>query len=224
MKRIRLLILGLLLSPALLLAEPAWVIDRLYLSLYPEPDSSTQRITLLESGDELERLGEVQNGFAQVETANGTVGWVNQDFLVNSLPARVRIDDVERERDSLRNQLANREGAISTLEARVAELEAELGQAVDALATSPVLDEEIETAVEPDAADAETDPVLEEAATAESAPVEAATPPGDVGLVMGWREGLLAGGLLLIALFLSGLFGFILRERQIRNRLGGLSL
>jgi len=122
------LALLLLLSPSLALAEDeevVWVNDRVFLSLYPEPDSNSQRVDLLESGDRLERLGATEGNFVEVETEGGVSGWVNGDFLVEAPPARLRIDAVELERDELAATLDAREGELESLRQALAETESE---------------------------------------------------------------------------------------------------
>ncbi|WP_406672181.1 TIGR04211 family SH3 domain-containing protein [Natronospira sp.] len=214
----------LLLLPLTAVAEPAWVIDRLFLSLYPEPDSTSERLDLLQSGDELERLGSVEDGFAQVETPDGTIGWVNQEFLVDSPPARVRIDEVEAERNELAERLANRDREIASLERERDKLENELADVQQLADSKPELEADaVLTAEEmegsrsaPGQAEGEAREAEITAATTESEPVVPAyQQPRFMGLLLAF---MLVGGLI------GGLIGWLLRERRIRERLGGLSL
>ncbi len=183
-------------------AEVLWVDDRLRLSLYAEPSSNSERIELLESGDELEVLGEYDSGFERVRSEAGNEGWVNDAFIVSSPPARIRIDSVEAERAELREQ-------VERLQERLARTEAERDQARAAserrvslwhvTAFDPLLAPSGETSTEP--------------TTSET---ESAMPSRNMLL------GLSLGGLLLLGL--AGLGGWKLHEYKLRKRLGGLRL
>jgi|GEM_PF-2166366 len=110
-----------------------WVNDQLFLSLYPEPNEDGERLALLSSGDRLFRLGPVENGFARVETEDGTLGWINENFLVDSPPARERIAQVEAERAELAETVDNQSEELAGLRQTRDQLVAERNNLQDAL-------------------------------------------------------------------------------------------
>ena len=61
--------------------DSQYVTDQLRLSLYAQPNSSSQVIKLLQSGDLLE-IEQIQGPYAFVATPDGTKGWVKRGFLV----------------------------------------------------------------------------------------------------------------------------------------------
>lgn len=245
----------------------AWIVDQLYLSLYPEPDSDAERISLMVSGDEVERLEEAENGFVRVRLEDGTTGWADEQYLVDDPPARVRIDEVEAERDRLadevasqsdtiaslrervnsletqRNQAASEAASVEQLQARVNTLQAERDQLAEALSqrderlaslerTNQELREQrpeeneepvgdIVELAQPVLRPGNEEPALAAGTRPATDEARAATTPG-VTLSTGYLIG--SGGLILLALVLAGLVGYRLRERQLRQRLGGLSL
>lgn len=248
--------------------EPsAWVVDQLYLSLYPEPNSDAERLSLLASGDEVERLGETENGFARVRLEDGTTGWAEEQYLVNDPPARVRIDEVEAERDRLAEEVATQSETISSLRERVNALEAQgdqaasdtasaeelqnridnlqaerdqlaeaLSQREERLASLEQANQELRERLPAESEEPARDivalaqPVLQPAAAEPALATSSQTPKdeapdasaSDLRLSMGYLAA--SAGLMLLALVLAGLVGYRLRERQLRQRLGGLSL
>lgn len=245
----------------------AWVVDQLYLSLYPEPDSDAERLSLLASGDEVERLGETENGFVRVRLPDGTTGWADEQYLVDNPPARVRIDEVEAERDQLAEEVSTQSDTIASLRERVNALEAQRDQAASDTASAEALQNRIDNLQaerdqlaealsqreerlasleqanqelrerlpaesEEPARDivALAQPVLHPTAGEPALATSSQTPTdrapdataSDFQLSMGYLAA--SAGLMLLALVLAGLVGYRLRERQLRQRLGGLSL
>lgn len=245
----------------------AWIVDQLYLSLYPEPDSDAERLSLMVSGDRVERLDETENGFVRVRLQDGTSGWVNDQYLVDEPPARVRIDEVEAERDRLADEVAEQSDTIASLRERVNTLETQRNQAASEAASVEQLQARVNSL------QAERDRLAEALSQRderlasleranqelrEQRPEESEEPPGDIvelaqpvlrpdnaepalaastqpasdearasaGPGLGLSAGYLAGSgaLILLALVLAGVVGYRLRERQLRQRLGGLSL
>ncbi|MCP1728245.1 SH3 domain protein [Natronospira proteinivora] len=229
--------------------EAAWVNDQLFLSLYPEPDSDSDRLTLLNSGDRLLRLGPVEDGFAEVETEDGTRGWVNEDFLVESPPARVRISEVESERDELADTVSNQAEELSSLRqtrdqlsAERDELRASLDQGEAEQAVLHQRIDELQQALD-DSQDSDSLVILDTRTTldlpehldttvagvdeAEASPASETHRPeetGQLGDRMGPVELGITGLVLLMVGLLGGLVGYLWREKKIRQRFGGLSL
>jgi SH3 domain protein len=245
----------------------AWIVDQLYLSLYPEPNSDSERIRLMVSGEEVQRLEEADNGFVRVRLENGTTGWLNGQYLVDEPPARVRIDDVEAERDQLaedvssqaetiaslreqvdtleaeRDQAARQAGSVGELQSRVNNLQAERDRLAEALSqrderlasleqTNQQLREQVSdqseaalddivTLAQPVLEPENRQPLLAAGVQTGNEPDEATEARGP-GLSMTHLA--TGSGVGILALALAGLAGYRLRERQLRQRLGGLSL
>jgi len=98
------LVAGLAL-PALLRAEPLYVIEQLVVNVNSAPDASGERIATLKSGDrveELERAGEE----VHVRLASGREGWVRASYLSATEPLRVRLSQREAEVARLNDELS----------------------------------------------------------------------------------------------------------------------
>jgi SH3 domain protein len=110
MKRIVVILLITIFGQAALAQETVYITDILQLGLHRAEDTSDTPFRNLVSGTEVTVLERVPN-FARVRTADGEEGWVKSAFLVSEKPARLRVAEVE---------------------ARSAELEAELARAIEA--------------------------------------------------------------------------------------------
>ena len=125
--------LCLLLLPAAVAAETAYVTDVLRLNVYGTPDFSGSSIRTLVSGDGFEVL--VRDRLAtQVRLADGTEGYVRTAYIVDEKPARLIVAETQAEVDRLASELRQAEeifaepaAEISALEARIAALEGDLG-------------------------------------------------------------------------------------------------
>ena len=91
--------------PALLRAEPLYVIEQLAVNVNSAPDASGERVASLKSGDrveELERAGDE----VHVRLANGRDGWVRASYLSATEPLRVRLAQREAEVARLNEELS----------------------------------------------------------------------------------------------------------------------
>ena len=102
-------------------AEPAYVTDSLRLSLYAADDGSGDPIDTLSSGAAVEVLARDTN-YTHVRTAGGREGWVKTAFLVNTKPARARVAELEAEIADLKNDVASARDAQRAAEAQVGKL------------------------------------------------------------------------------------------------------
>lgn len=153
-----------------------------------------------------------------------------------------RVAELEEERDELAARAASRGQASSELEQRIASLEAERDRLSGTLAERDDRIEDLQAELEDlrDGGDSITDiavlaqPVLfpgEAADTAATVPEESdegdeetAAPPRPAAAALPLWTLPVAAGLLLLAAGLGAVLGYRLRERRIRQRLGGLSL
>lgn len=100
--------LTLLVSAAPVIAQEAsdqdrdrqYVTDQLRLSLYSQPNSSSQVIKLLQSGDLLE-IEQIQGPYAFVATPEGTKGWVKRGFLVTQPTSNLLLREEQEKTKSL---------------------------------------------------------------------------------------------------------------------------
>ena len=96
-------------STPLFAQEFAYVTDSLQLRVYSSASADSDVLQTIDSGDSLEVLA-TQDGFSQVTTYDGTVGWVKSAFLVEEPPAKLlyysvseKNKELEAEIESLKN-------------------------------------------------------------------------------------------------------------------------
>jgi len=123
----RLLLLLLLLSPSVV-AETAYVTDKLRLGVHQASDTSDRAFTNIGSGDAVEVL-ERAGSYARVRIEDGREGWVRTVFLVTAEPALTRLANMEAERDALAAQLAEIEARRANSGDRLTVLETEAARA-----------------------------------------------------------------------------------------------
>lgn len=112
MIKLALLLVCLWMSPTAY-AETAYVGDNLRVGLRPQPDTKTQPLTIITSGDKLEIL-EATDKYSRIRTVDGQEGWVRNIYLSTTPPAKLLIKDVrekyqraQQEILSLQKGLAN---------------------------------------------------------------------------------------------------------------------
>lgn len=191
-----------ILVPATSSAETLYVTDTLRLSLYQEPNSSSETIKLMTSGDAVEIL-ERKGAYARVRTAQGEEGWAKLGFLVAEKPAVLIIEEAEAEKAKLQAQIDTLRAANDgSLERRLGELEAEVSRLTD----------ELQEATEArDAAQSRVD-TLEEALNPAS--------ESDRRL----RRGLIAAAALAAMVLIGFLIGLKVMEGRVRRRFGGMKV
>lgn len=182
-------------------AEQVFVDDKLVLNVYSQPDSSSERLATLRSGDAVERL-ETLDDFALVRLENGLEGWVGASYLTNEAPALVRLRTIEAEHKAATQKARKQfDEQIANLEKQNAELKAQI--------------ETLEKAAAAAAEESEPEPV------AEPSPDTAAPPPPEpAGSKVAWLWlplALAAGGLGYFA-------GWQTLARRIRKKFGGLKI
>jgi hypothetical protein len=75
-------------------AQPMFVIDRVVLNVYENPNTAGGKIATLQTGDAVETLDTVED-FVRVRMATGQEGWIRTGFLSVQAPAVVRIKQFE---------------------------------------------------------------------------------------------------------------------------------
>ena len=77
-----------------------YVTDRLRLSVYPQADSKSGALQLLNSGDKLAIL-QISGNYARVITPNGKQGWVKRGFLVPEPTASLLLEEEKKKNEKL---------------------------------------------------------------------------------------------------------------------------
>lgn len=101
---IQLLLWGIMAMPASALAESAFIIDRVEAGLHEGRSVDSPIIKLLPTGSKLEIL-ERNDNRVQVRDATGTVGWLDQRFLMPDKPTRQLLNEAEAELERTRAKL-----------------------------------------------------------------------------------------------------------------------
>jgi len=99
MKRLLIAVLGLL-ACGVAAAETVYVSDTLRLGVRAEPDSSEPAKSIVVSGMKLEVL-ERGEEYLRIRTEGGDEGWVNAAYVTQELPAQLRVERLQEERDQL---------------------------------------------------------------------------------------------------------------------------
>ncbi|MFP4132269.1 TIGR04211 family SH3 domain-containing protein [Thiohalospira sp.] len=140
--RYLLLALILLLGAQPALAETThWVRDVLYVTLRDGPGSDKSVVTVLESGDGIEKIEEGEDGdYVRVRTDDGEEGWIQEKYLSEERTAaqqltqvRAELDRVTRRRDELSDELEEVTAERDELTDQVEELEETLESRRDEL-------------------------------------------------------------------------------------------
>lgn len=132
LRQLLVFICGLGLSVAAL-AESAWVSDQFEVMLRTGPSTSNAIQLQVDSGTELEILGEdAEAGYTQVRTRGGTEGWVLTRYLMNEPSAREQLitltqqlTDATSDSSGLGSQLSALRGEFDNATRQIRELEQE---------------------------------------------------------------------------------------------------
>lgn len=131
MRKVLLALLMVLLGPVSTIAATVYISDELTVPLRRGPSNSHKIINAaLPSGLALEVLGEdTAARFTQVRTPNGTEGWLPTQFLVSQpiakdrlAAAAKRVEALEAQLKSVRDNYQDVRGARSEIEGRASEL------------------------------------------------------------------------------------------------------
>lgn len=121
---------------ALLWTLPAWaqsykyVTDRLQVTVRSGPSVDNKVIHVVNSGDMVQILSPVQDGWVKVRTESGKEGWMIARYLQEEMPALLKIKKLDPENKTLLSRLEELTGENQKLklelgkaQSRVAELE-----------------------------------------------------------------------------------------------------
>ncbi len=100
-----------------ILAETIYVSDQLEASLRRGEGTRFAILRMLKSGEALELVEENKStGYTKVRTRAGTEGFVLSRYLMQQPAARVRLDTVAKDNESLRSKIASLENTITQLQ------------------------------------------------------------------------------------------------------------
>lgn len=109
-----LLLILLLASAGVALAETAYLTDSSSYRVRPGKNSVDNPIATLYSGNKVEVLAR-EEGWAKIRMENGGVGWIVERFLVPNPPDKLRVVTMDTENKRLSGELAAREKELQDL-------------------------------------------------------------------------------------------------------------
>ena len=75
-------------------AETLYVIDKVVINVYAEPNQEAARVATLETGDTVESMDTLEP-YTRVRLPDGREGWVRQNYLSAQAPAIVRLKELQ---------------------------------------------------------------------------------------------------------------------------------
>ena len=128
----------LIATMAPLRAEPMFVVDKLVLNVYAEPDQASERVATIETGDAVETLEQLDD-FTRVRLADGREGWVGANYLTREAPAATRLQVLEKEQKAAAQKSEKQfKEQIADLQKQNAALQDEVKKLKEAAAKAPV--------------------------------------------------------------------------------------
>lgn len=114
-----------------------YVTDKLQVTVRSGPSVENKVIHVVNSGDRVETLSPVEDGWVKVRTDDGNEGWMIARYLQEEMPALVkikkmdpenktlltRLEELTQENQELKNSLGKAQGRVAELEAAYAKLE-----------------------------------------------------------------------------------------------------
>ncbi len=94
------------------LADTAYVSERAFIDLRTDAHYESPVAHRVEAGSPIEALQQ-SGDFTQVRDAQGRVGWIETRVLTLDPPARVRQDQLERELETVRSELAQAQAQVA---------------------------------------------------------------------------------------------------------------
>ncbi len=85
------------------MAETIYVQDYLRVGIRANPNSTDVPVAVVTTGDALEVLNE-EEGYYQVRAMSGVEGWVSKSYVSNEIPARMLLEQSQKEVSRLREE------------------------------------------------------------------------------------------------------------------------
>ena len=191
----RLILIFMALLPMIATAaeETVYVTDELRLGLYDGEQSTGRPFQTLLSGAKLDIL-ERALMTVRVRTEDGVEGWVKSAYLVNTEPARRRVEALERDNTKMSDDLDATRASEAAKTGRIESLEADLSAAQQGISDLPELQET-------------------------NAELRAALDAEGISVSLRWL-----GIAALVAFFGGCLAGYLWLDRRVRRQFGGLKV
>jgi uncharacterized protein YgiM (DUF1202 family) len=77
-------------------AEPQYIIDKLVVNVFVEPNQEAEKVTTLDSGETVEALEKVDT-YTRVRLVDGREGWIRSSYLTAQVPAAQRLKELEKQ-------------------------------------------------------------------------------------------------------------------------------
>ncbi len=107
----------LLLSlPVTVIAETAYVTDKLMTGIHQDNTTDSIIIKVIPTGTKLEILKQ-EGEITQIKDPEGVTGWISNRFLINTPPAPTLLNQAEERANNLENELEKARSKIKNLEA-----------------------------------------------------------------------------------------------------------
>ncbi len=178
-------------------AETVYVVEQLVVSVSSAPDGESERVAQVKSADKLELI-ERQGDAAHVRLPNGKEGWIKASYISTEAPLQVRLDERTAELEKLKQE-------ADKLRQDASRLQTEVTSARAAAVTA-------QTAAANAAASATPSAPIRETVFLREPDRPGQTP---------WA---LLLGLSLSMLLVGFALGWIVLDRRIRRRYGGLRI
>lgn len=103
-------------------AEPMFVIDKVLINVYAEPNQDAARVTTLETGDTVDAVDQL-DPYVRVRLPDGREGWVRGNYLSKQAPAVLRLKELQsgqppqsiKELEELKKQRAALESEVARM-------------------------------------------------------------------------------------------------------------
>ncbi len=128
-------LLFLIILPFVVLAETAYITDKLRLGLHEAADTSDRAFRTLESGQELEIISRDRN-YARIRLPDGEQGHVKAAYLVSEKPARLIVSELRSANEKLQQEIESIKAAFASPAATIEGLERQLAEKNAALDNS----------------------------------------------------------------------------------------
>ncbi|MFO7801376.1 MAG: TIGR04211 family SH3 domain-containing protein [Desulfovermiculus sp.] len=113
-------------------AQTVYVTDSLEITLRSGPDTSRKIIKMLPSGSPMQILSQTKSWY-RVRTESGQTGWVLKRYVMQKIPQKMLINDLQDKIDSLEKSSSQAESTIERLRAENQELSTTLKQTQEKL-------------------------------------------------------------------------------------------
>ena len=121
------LVLLVLCLPRMAAAETAYVSDKIQAGIRTQPNKDGPPLKIVSTGTVLEVL-ERMAGFARVRDADGTEGWMDAGVLSADPPARLQLESLKSQVNTLKAQVDKAQTTLAQETARSAELGRKLAE------------------------------------------------------------------------------------------------